>query len=588
LLAVLASLDWDQPDDTVFDAAVSALQSISTIRRGRARNPEKPNSRGARLQALEQSIATLDALQSKAVIETVDDVQRIRGLAGSGKTIVLALKAAYLHAQHPKWDIAVTFNSRALKNHFERLITTFSIEQTGEEPDWEKLRILPAWGAPGGGRREGIYHEFCVANDIEYLDYRTAQARWQSQGAFEGVCRKALSEVDDPRGLYDAVLVDEAQDLPIEFLRICYWGLRNPKRLVYAYDELQNLSGGAGLPSALEIFGIGKSGKPLVSFDAGRVGSARRDIILEKCYRNSRPVLVTAHALGFGTYRVPERNERIGLVQMFDQPDLWTDIGYEITEGQLEDGHDVTLARTPETSPLFLEEHSPLSDLIQFKTFASDDAQATWIADEIQANLRIDELRYDDIVVINTNPLTSRTNFGAVRKALLDRNILSHLAGVDTDAEVFYKHDVDSITCTGIFRAKGNEAGMVYIINAEEAFSSTLSLARVRNRLFTAITRSKAWVRVVGVGLEMEALTTEFQRVVNADFSLQFRYPNERERTQLQIVHRDMTQDESSQLRRRQDQLAEIVTALRNGELFREDLDDELLTELKTLLGERE
>ena len=32
-------------------------------------------------------------LQSKAVIETVDGVQRIRGLAGSGKTIVLALKA---------------------------------------------------------------------------------------------------------------------------------------------------------------------------------------------------------------------------------------------------------------------------------------------------------------------------------------------------------------------------------------------------------------------------------------------------------------------------------------------------------------
>ena len=31
-------------------------------------------------------------LQSKAVIETVDGVQRIRGLAGSGKT-VLALKA---------------------------------------------------------------------------------------------------------------------------------------------------------------------------------------------------------------------------------------------------------------------------------------------------------------------------------------------------------------------------------------------------------------------------------------------------------------------------------------------------------------
>ena len=41
------------------------------------------------LLGLENSIAALDRSQSKAVIETVDGVQRIRGLAGSGKTIVL-------------------------------------------------------------------------------------------------------------------------------------------------------------------------------------------------------------------------------------------------------------------------------------------------------------------------------------------------------------------------------------------------------------------------------------------------------------------------------------------------------------------
>ena len=58
-------------------------------------------------------------------METVEGVQRIRGLAGSGKTIVLALKAANLHAYHPDWRIAVTFNSRSLKDHFRRLINSF-------------------------------------------------------------------------------------------------------------------------------------------------------------------------------------------------------------------------------------------------------------------------------------------------------------------------------------------------------------------------------------------------------------------------------------------------------------------------------
>ena len=65
--------------------------------RRRSRRPPRhissPQSRGAKLGHFEDSIATLDMLQSKAVIETVDGVQRIRGLAGSGKTIVLALKA---------------------------------------------------------------------------------------------------------------------------------------------------------------------------------------------------------------------------------------------------------------------------------------------------------------------------------------------------------------------------------------------------------------------------------------------------------------------------------------------------------------
>src|SRR3546814_13440107 len=69
-------------------------------------------------------------------------------LAGSGKTIVLALKAAYLHTQYPNWRIAVTFHTRARKGQFRRLINHLCIEQSGEEPDWTKIRGINAWGAP--------------------------------------------------------------------------------------------------------------------------------------------------------------------------------------------------------------------------------------------------------------------------------------------------------------------------------------------------------------------------------------------------------------------------------------------------------
>lgn len=160
----LETIKWD--DSAVYQQLLAVIQAISTIRKNRRkRDIKQENSRGAKLKQLEDSIANLDNLQGRAVIETVEGVQRIRGLAGSGKTIVLALKAAYLHAQHPDWKIAITFNTRSLKGQFKQLINTFTIEQTNEEPDWDNLHIIHAWGAPGGGQRNGVYYSFAKFTD---------------------------------------------------------------------------------------------------------------------------------------------------------------------------------------------------------------------------------------------------------------------------------------------------------------------------------------------------------------------------------------------------------------------------------------
>ena len=76
--------DWHTDESDIFEKTLSAIQSISTIRKSRTkRQIDKEDSRGAKLKLLENSIATLDAQQGKAVVETVHGVQRIRGLAGS-------------------------------------------------------------------------------------------------------------------------------------------------------------------------------------------------------------------------------------------------------------------------------------------------------------------------------------------------------------------------------------------------------------------------------------------------------------------------------------------------------------------------
>ena len=583
----LRSLTWKKPDKQVYEAALSAIENISSIRKNRKqRSANRPNSRGAKLQKLEDSIATLDATQGRAVIETVEGVQRIRGLAGSGKTIVLALKAAYLHTQHPEWRIAVTFNTRALKGYFRRLINNFSLEQTGEEPNWRNLRVLNAWGAPGTDDRDGLYFEFCRTHGVDYFDFSSARRRFRGR-EFSAVCTRALDQwrqSDERRPLYDAILVDEAQDLPDSFLRICYELLNDARRLVYAYDELQNLVG-EPVSSPEKMFGARDDGRPRVRFDGGDDDTC--DVILERCYRNSRPVLTTAHALGFGVYREPEKPGDTGLVQMFDSPLLWRDIGYRLKGGELQEGARVTLGRTPDTSPKFLEEHSPLKDLVQFVCCESKEEQIEWMADAIESNLKNDELRHDDIVVINPDPLTTRQETGPIQSRLLDRGIDSHVAGVDTAADVFFQEHADSVTFTGIHRAKGNEAGMVYVINAQDCHGRGRNLARIRNRLFVAITRSKAWVRVLGVGEGMRALEAEYRRLLDHGFDLQFTYPSREQRERLRIVHRDMTDADRQRVRKSQEELGALAADLASGSLHVEDLDDQLASLLAGLDDEQ-
>ena len=336
------------------------------------------------------------------------------------------------------------------------------------------------------------------------------------------------------------------------------------------------------MPPPEDVFGKNPDGTPIVQFD-----SEGSDVLLQRCYRNSRPVLVTAHSLGFGIYRSPPKGKPTGLVQMFDHPNLWEEVGYRVHDGQLRENHSVALHRPEETSPPFLEEHSPIEDLIQFHTFSSETEQAQWLANDIQENLEYEDLRHSDMIVINPDPLTTRKKVGMVRARLLDKRIRSHLAGVDTKPDVFYRSDAPSVTFTGIHRAKGNEAAMVYIINANDCQSAAFDLAHIRNRLFTAITRSKAWVRILGVGTRMEELTREYEKLKANQFTIRFRYPSVEERERLRVVHRDMSHEERRQIESRNRSLNEWIQGIEDGEIHLEDLDDEALEKFSALLQQR-
>jgi len=189
--------------------------------------------------------------------------------------------------------------------------------------------------------------------------------------------------------------------------------------------------------------------------------------------------------------------------------------------------------------------------------------------------------------IINPDPLTTREAVGNARKMLMQKGINSNLAGVTTVADVFTESG--TVTFTGIFRAKGNEAAMVYVINAQDCFTSLLprDVARIRNRLFTAITRSKAWVRVLGVGRQMVALKSEYEKTKAADFELRFTYPTEAERKKITVVNRDMSKAEQDRFAKKQSSLLDIIESLESGDTFVEDYPEDVIKKLRTLLNKK-
>ena len=266
-------------------------------------------------------------------------------LAGSGKTIVLALKAAFLHSKEPDWRIVLTFQTRSLYQQFLRLIRQFCFEFSKQEPDWNKLTVLHAWGS---GTSRGVYAEVARTLAQPVADFTTAKNKYGIGNAFGGVCAELLAAAKrfpNIPAIFDTVLIDEAQDLPQPFFELIYLVTRQPKRIVYAYDELQNLSDFSMMP-AEEVFGRKRNGHPNVQL-RNEHGRPKRDIILPVCYRNTPWALSTAHGLGFGTAR------DTGLIQMFDEPGLWREIGYELVDGELANGHDVALRRSREATPNF-------------------------------------------------------------------------------------------------------------------------------------------------------------------------------------------------------------------------------------------
>ncbi|HEV2755497.1 MAG TPA: ATP-binding domain-containing protein [Actinomycetota bacterium] len=556
-------------------ALQAALQRVTTIKPRKTRQSvQRTDSRGAVLREIERSIANLDQWQKAAAIESPEGPQRIRGLAGSGKTVVLALKAAYWHTQHPEWKIALTFHTRALYQQLDDLVTRFTFEHSSDKPDPSRLRIIHAWGSRN---RPGVYSMIAAALDSTPRDWAYARNTYGFDNAFQGVCQELLriANARDTAPIFDAVLIDEAQDLPSEFFQLVYRFTKNPKRIVWAYDELQRLSE-AAMPDTAELFGTGPNDEPLVSLEAPPDGP-RRDIVLPVCYRNTPWALAAAHAVGLGIYR------ENGPLQHPDDPKVWKDIGYSVVHGRLETGEHVVLERAGDSYPAYFTNLIDRDDAVILQVFEDEQRQDEWVADEIVRNIGADELDPDDILIVLPDVRRARERAPRLIRLLSQHGIQAHLAGVNSSVdEIFIP---GSIAIAHIHRAKGNEAPIVYAMDAQYCARGFNAVTR-RNTLFTAITRSRAWVRVTGWGDQASVIGAEIRKVKELQYKLDFTIPTPEQLATLRHLHREKPAEAEVVIKRTADSLTTFFEALERGDVDMADLPPAIRTRLAARIHE--
>jgi superfamily I DNA and RNA helicase len=148
LINWLATTEINALENDVLSEARSIIEGAKALTRPKPREiPSGAKAPKAHiLAALEAEIANFDAEQRKAAITLLSGPERIRGLAGTGKTIVLAMKAAQLHLDDPSKRILYTFYTKSLYDLIRLLITRFHRHYKDSDPNWEKMRVLHAWG----------------------------------------------------------------------------------------------------------------------------------------------------------------------------------------------------------------------------------------------------------------------------------------------------------------------------------------------------------------------------------------------------------------------------------------------------------
>lgn len=556
LRELIQDLEGDTLPPKLYDEARSVIEGAKALTRSNKRlieNPEQHRAASA-LAELESEIANFDQRQRSAALITINGPQRIRGLAGSGKTIILAMKAAHLHMNRPNDKILLTFYTKSLKSSIKNLVTKFFRHYKEVDPDWNNIHILHGWG---GSNTNGAYSEACLRAGRTPLTYGTAKAAAPNgTDPFEFACQD-LMQRGHLEEYYDHILIDEGQDFPAAFYELSFHlakGERDKKNIVWAYDDLQNIMK-VRMRTAEELFGLDEDDEPRISLERAAKGlpfKFTNDTVLSKSYRNQREILITAHALGFGIYS--------NIVQLLESSDHWRDVGYDVISKDYTINSQIEVVRPVENSPVSLSGDN-LPKLIEHYNAVSQDDETSWVVSTICDFLE-QGLHPEDIIVVALDDRHMKGYFKIISSKLAAAGIASNNIHADPYSDPPFTIP-KKVTLSTIYRAKGNEAAVVFVIGAD---AISLKTRGDRNKLFTAFTRTKAWLRVSGMQGSTGKIINEITEAQENFPALRFKMPD---LSKLDMIQRDLSQRSIKAKKLK----AEYLERLANEGLSEEDAD---------------
>lgn len=472
----------------------------------------------------EKQICVFDDEQEMAAVKIPYGGVSIRGLAGTGKTIILTWKAAFIHYSYPNKKILYTFYTKSLYNQIKYLILSFYQKYASEVPNWKNLNVLHAWG---GRTKEGVYYNTCKNNKVQP---QTMYGVRFSKNPFGLVCKDLLSKKLMKE--YDYVLIDEAQDMPLEFFKLIEKITLPPKAIVIAYDELQNTED-ITLPAFENLFKYEKNGRPKVPL------KTEDDYILQRSYRNHRKILNLAVAVGFGLY------SKQGVVQMIDREENWNAAGYEVKKGKLKPGEYVEIERPAENSPNDIEKMFDKLETVNIVIANSKKEELDYVSTSIIELIKKDKVKPEDIMVINLDSHRVKNDYAYIQRRLAQLEINTKIPGLIDDADDFFISG--NVTLSSMRRAKGNEAPIVFVMSMNKVIApdDKVSSRIIRSFAFVSITRAKGWCFISGYGPDMRLFRKEYESIMEDYPRFKFNFPSLKELEEIRQINY-ITKDEKA------------------------------------------